>query len=131
MKTWKTLAAALALAVVAGCGGGGGGGADGTPPPVAANATPVANAGSAQSVVAGSVVTLDGSRSTDADRDSLTFAWTLTSKPAGSSASLSGATSASPSFTADVAGTYTASLVVNDGKASSRAMSRSLLNRDR
>jgi hypothetical protein len=124
MKTWKTLAAALALAVVAGCGGGGGGGADGTPPPVA-------NAGSAQSVVAGSVVTLDGSRSTDADRDSLTFAWTLTSKPAGSSASLSGATSASPSFTADVAGTYTASLVVNDGKASSRAMSRSLLNRDR
>ncbi len=127
MRTWKTLAAALVVAVVAGCGGGGGGGSEGTPPPVAVNAAPVANAGSAQSVVAGSVVTLDGSRSTDADRDSLTFAWTLTSKPSGSSASLSGSTSASPTFTADVAGTYTASLVVSDGKATSSASTVSVV----
>ena len=127
MRTWRALIGAVALAVVAGCGGGGGGGADSTPPPAAVNSTPVANAGTAQSVVAGSVVSLDGSRSTDADRDSLTFAWTLASKPAGSSATLSGSTTASPSFTADVAGTYIASLVVNDGKASSSASTVSVV----
>ena len=84
-----------------------------------ANAAPVANAGVAQNVVAGSSVTLDGSASSDANSDPLTYAWTLTSKPAGSTAALSSATSAKPTFTADVAGTYVASLTVNDGKVSS------------
>ena len=84
-----------------------------------ANAAPVANAGTAQNTVAGSTVTLDGSSSSDANGDTLTYAWTLTSKPAGSSAALSSATSAKPTFTADMAGTYVASLTVNDGKASS------------
>ena len=86
---------------------------------VVTNVAPVANAGVTQHVVAGSVVTLDGSASSDANGDSLTYAWTLTSKPAGSTAALSSATSAKPSFTADVVGTYVLSLVVNDGKASS------------
>ncbi|MCK9215551.1 MAG: PKD domain-containing protein [Rhodoferax sp.] len=84
-----------------------------------ANAAPVANAGVAQNVVAGSAVTLDGSASSDANSDALTYTWTLTSKPANSSAVLSSATSAKPTFTADVAGTYIASLTVNDGKLSS------------
>jgi PKD domain len=83
------------------------------------NAAPVANAGIAQNVVTGSLVTLDGSTSSDANSDPLTYAWTLTSKPAGSSASLSSTTSAKPAFTADAAGTYVASLVVNDGKVNS------------
>ena len=86
------------------------------------NAAPVANAGVAQNVVAGSAVTLDGSASSDANGDTLTYAWTLTSKPAGSSAALSSATSAKPTFTADVAGTYVASLTVNDGKVNSTAV---------
>lgn len=85
------------------------------------NTAPVANAGVAQNVVAGSVVTLDGSASSDANGDPLTYAWTITSKPAGSTAALSSTTSAKPTFTADVAGTYVASLVVNDGKVSSSA----------
>ena len=83
------------------------------------NAAPVANAGVAQNVVAGSAVTLDGSASSDANGDPLTYAWTLTSKPAGSTAALSSATSAKPTFTANLAGTYVASLIVNDGKVSS------------
>ena len=88
-----------------------------------ANAAPVANAGAAQSIVAGSTVTLDGSTSSDANGDALTYAWTLSSKPGGSTASLGGASSAKPTFTADLAGNYVASLVVNDGSLSSAAAS--------
>ncbi len=84
-----------------------------------ANAAPVANAGTAQSIVTGSVVTLDGSASSDANGDLLTYNWSFTSKPAGSGATLSSATSVKPTFTADVAGTYVLNLVVNDGKVSS------------
>ena len=83
------------------------------------NAAPIANAGSAQNVVAGTLVTLDGSASTDADGDALTYAWTLTAKPAGSMAALSSTALAKPTFTADLAGTYVATLVVNDGKLNS------------
>ena len=91
-----------------------------------ANVAPVANAGVAQNVVAGSAVTLDGSASSDANSDPLTFAWTLTSKPAGSTASLSSTTSAKPTFTADLAGTYVASLIVNDGKLNSSVATASI-----
>lgn len=91
-----------------------------------ANAAPVANAGVAQSVVTNRVVTLDGSTSSDANGDSLTYAWTLTSKPTGSTAALSSATSSKPTFTADVAGTYLASLTVNDGKISSTTVTVSI-----
>ena len=84
-----------------------------------ANAAPVANAGSNQSVTIGSTVTLDGTASSDANNDSLTYKWTLQSKPSNSSATLSSLTSAKPTFKADLAGTYVATLVVNDGKANS------------
>jgi hypothetical protein len=86
-----------------------------------ANAVPVANAGTAQSVVTGSVVTLDGSASSDANGDILTYSWSFTSKPSGSGAALSSATAAKPSFTSDVAGAYVLNLVVNDGKVNSAA----------
>jgi hypothetical protein len=82
---------------------------------------PVANAGAAQSVVVGSLVTLDGNNSSASSSTSLSYSWTLNTRPAGSAAVLSGATSASPTFTADAAGTYALSLVVNDGKTSSGA----------
>jgi hypothetical protein len=85
----------------------------------AANSAPVANAGAAQSVSTTTVVTLNGTGSTDANGDTLTYRWTLTSKPTSSTAVLSSATAASPTFTADLAGSYVASLVVNDGKVDS------------
>lgn len=84
-----------------------------------ANVAPVANAGVAQNVVAGMLVNLNGSASSDANGDTLTYVWTLNSKPVGSTATVTGATSALSTFTADVAGTYVASLTVNDGKLSS------------
>ena len=83
------------------------------------NAAPVANAGANQSVSIGSVVTLDGTASSDANRDALTYKWTMGSIPSGSSATLSSAISPNPKFTADVAGTYSAILMVNDGKVDS------------
>ena len=83
------------------------------------NSTPTANAGLAQSVVVGAVVTLDGTGSTDANNDPITYKWTWGTKPTGSAAALSSATTAKPTFTADVAGTYVLTLIVNDGKQDS------------
>ncbi len=84
------------------------------------NAPPRAHAGAEQTVARGSVVSLSGS-ATDVNNDRLTYRWTLVSKPAGSNASLSGANTATPTFTADLAGSYVASLVVDDGRLSSAA----------
>jgi hypothetical protein len=95
-----------------------------TPDPItitvsAANSLPVAVAGADQNVITASVVTLDGSGSTDADKlDVLTYQWSL-NRPTGSTAALSSATAARPTFTADISGIYVASLIVNDSKASS------------
>jgi len=93
--------------------------ATGTVTATSANAAPVANAGVAQNVTTGTIVTLNGSASSDANGDLLTYTWILTGKPTGSMAALTSANSASPTFFADVAGTYVASLIVNDGKANS------------
>jgi hypothetical protein len=81
----------------------------------------VANAGAKQFVVFGasSTVTLDGTYSTDADNDQITYKWTLLQKPSSSTAVLSSSTSARPTFTAAVAGDYVAQLIVNDGKVDS------------
>jgi hypothetical protein len=118
MTMRRSVAAALACAVISlatiGCGGGGGGGDR-------ANVAPVANAGPDRSVVTGSLVTLDGGGSSDANGDPLTYSWSLTSRPGGSAAALSSASAAAPAFTADVAGAYLLSLTVSDGAATSAA----------
>jgi len=84
-----------------------------------ANAPPVANAGTTQHVETLSLVTLDGSASSDADGDPLTYRWSLPHKPANSSASLNGADTVNPTFTADLDGIYLIQLVVNDGAVDS------------
>ena len=134
MKYQTIPALALATAFLAACGGGAGSSSpaandgkvnSGAPAvnitAIVANAAPVANAGAAKNVVSGQVVFLDGSASTDANGDALTYAWTLTSKPSGSPATLLNTTSVAPSFIAIGAGTYVAALVVNDGKIDSIA----------
>ena len=103
---------------LAGCGGGGGSSTQ----PFGTNTAPVANAGIPQSLMTGSVVLLDGSGSTDANNDSLTYNWSLTTKPTGSTANLSSSTVVMPTFTADRPGAYTASLTVNDGQTTSNAV---------
>jgi len=62
---------------------------------------------------------LNGSGSGDVDGDPLTFAWSLTSVPAGSGAVLSDPTAVTPSFDADLLGSYVAQLIVNDGTVDS------------
>ena len=83
------------------------------------NTAPVANAGPDQSVQVGATVMLNGSGSTDADRNQLTYDWSLISTPSGSAATLSNPTAAAPSFVADKAGPYVVQLVVNDGTVNS------------
>ena len=72
-----------------------------------ANSRPVADAGPPQTITAaGSRVQLDGSASSDADGDPLSCAWSLTTRPVGSSATLSAADDVKPTFTPDAPGTY-------------------------
>jgi hypothetical protein len=84
-----------------------------------ANRAPVANAGADQTAFIGNIITLNGSASTDADSDPLTYLWTLVSAPTGSLATLVDPTSVMPTFVADVAGQYRVTLVVNDGRLTS------------
>jgi len=79
------------------------------------NTPPTANAGLAQDVMTEVLVNLDGSNSSDINGDALTFLWIILSAPAGSTATLTNATTATPSFTPDLNGEYVFTLVVNDG----------------
>jgi hypothetical protein len=101
---------------LAACGGGGGGGGDGGGGG-GGNTAPVANAGADQETKLNTLVTLNGGASSNA----LTYSWTLTNRPAGSAVTLANATTVNPTFTPDVGGVYTASLVVNNGTANSAA----------
>jgi hypothetical protein len=86
-----------------------------------ANNPPIANAGPDQTVFVGDVVTLNGSASSDADGDSLTFNWSFVSRPDGSAAARFDPTAVNPTFVVDRAGSYTVRLIVNDGKVDSSA----------
>ncbi|HAS53417.1 MAG TPA: hypothetical protein DCS42_04395, partial [Nitrospiraceae bacterium] len=103
---------ALAALTLAACGSGGGGGGVG-------NSAPVASAGPDQNVTTDALVALDGSGSTDADGDTLTYSWSFVSLPTGSTAELSDATVVNPTFTPDLDGSYVVQLIVNDGTVDS------------
>jgi len=90
------------------------------------NSAPIASAGTSQNVVTGDVVVLDGRGSSDADGDTLSYAWSFSSRPSGSLAVFDDATSVSPSFTADLAGSYVAGLIVNDGAEESASATVSI-----
>ena len=82
------------------------------------NLPPVANAGADRNAKISTKVILDGSDSYDLEGIMITFQWAFTGVPAGSSMTdtfLSDTTSAKPTFTPDVEGTYSLNLTVSDG----------------
>lgn len=78
------------------------------------NLAPTASAGLDQLVIVGSTAFLDGSGSSDPEGDFLTYSWTISSAPIGSTAALIGADTATPSFVTDLEGLYDISLSVSD-----------------
>jgi hypothetical protein len=86
------------------------------------NVAPVANAGPDQGGLfpAGTVITLNGSASSDVNGDPLTYRWSFTNRPAGSQAVLSNPTGVAPTFTIDRDGAYVVQLIVNDRRVDSR-----------
>lgn len=83
------------------------------------NQPPIADAGNDSNVAIGSSVALDGSNSSDAENNTLSYDWNISSKPSTSSAVLLNSTSVSSGFIADVAGIYVVQLVVTDRAADS------------
>ena len=84
------------------------------------NIAPVADAGPDKVVNVGTQVIVNGGGS-DGNGDRLAYKWSFGATPVGSSASLLGADTTSPSFIADVAGTYVLQLMTNDGAVNSAA----------
>ena len=85
------------------------------------NSPPVANAGIAQTVKTGTTVTLDASASKDPDNNPITYSWTLVSKPAGSTATITNASLAKATLVPEFPGVYTATVTVSDGDRTSES----------
>lgn len=114
----RALVALVSAGLLAGCLDA----SDNAPDTQIINTAPVANAGPDQAdVPTSTLVTLDGSGSSDADGDELLYTWEFVTLPAGSTATLANATTPlptltppQPTFTPDIAGTYTIRLTVDD-----------------
>ena len=119
MNLYNNLIFVFLVFLLTACGGGGsdpaGDGATG-------NVAPSALAGADQNVLTNTLVTLDGSASSDVNGDLITYQWSVNSKPATSAmSSITNNTTVAPTFTADVDGVYVISLIVNDGQIDSAA----------
>lgn len=79
------------------------------------NMAPTADAGPDRTPIVGEGIYLDGLWSFDPDGDPLTYRWSIEEAPDGSTAGLTGETTATPYFTPDLPGQYRVQLIVNDG----------------
>lgn len=85
---------------------------------ISVNQPPQAQAGVDQNVTAGTTVQLNGSSSSDPENDPLSYSWSFDAVPSGAvSPTLTGADTATASFTPTVAGTYQLTLRVFDGSS--------------
>jgi hypothetical protein len=79
------------------------------------NAPPIADAGPDQTIIVlGTTINLDGTKSSDPESDEIRYLWTITQKPAESTAELSDPCSVTPAFIADIHGDYVITLIVTD-----------------
>ena len=83
------------------------------------NIRPVANAGPDLSLSAGSLLSLDGSASFDADNDLLNYQWYFTTLPDGASPLIDNASGIMASYSSYIAGLYVGQLIVDDGTLAS------------
>ena len=126
--TYRTLVAylfACMIAIfVAGCGGGGSEEQAVATDPFTENFVDIAAvSGPIVAVRVGEMAVLDDSRSFADSAQALNYSWSFSFKPDGSNAILQGASTASPSFIADVRGVYMVQLVVSaEGVSSQRAI---------
>jgi hypothetical protein len=130
---WRWVAPAIvALSLLNGCGGGGS--SEQSKP----NTAPSLNVTLAGEVRAGATgananatvgrdVLLNGSNSTDAEGDPLTFSWSVVSKPANSTVTIAPNSGAVITIKPDVAGAYTFSLKVTDSKGASSEQRATLM----
>jgi len=94
---------------------------------VAGDCTPMASAGADRSVDQLASVQLDGSGSASPCGRTFAYTWAFTSVPSGSAAVINDGSLAAPAFVADLAGTYTLSLVVKDTEGLSSAADMALV----
>ena len=83
---------------------------------VVANRPPIPNAGTDQTVLKNTFVTLDASLSSDPDLDTLSFEW---SQVSGSAVTLTAASTATPTFTPPTSSVYAFEVSVTDGNGGS------------
>jgi hypothetical protein len=117
LKAW--MASAL-LCLVAACADGGNSETANEPPQAAVLASGDVRAdGGAMVITLGGLLRLDATGSTDADEDTLSYEWSLTTRPAGSTAAFNAATGAVVEWTPDAMGTYVFTLEVTDSHGAS------------
>jgi hypothetical protein len=83
------------------------------------NEAPIAFAGNSIKTLAGSSITLDGSRSFDPDKNTIYYHWTILQRPARSKTHITDSTKVLASVIPDVGGTYQIGLIVSDSLDSS------------
>ena len=134
-KVLGCLSALLLIMSMSGCGGGSGSAPAGTSPvaPITGDSAVIEarTAGGIMAAKVNEVVALDGTKSVFSSNTPefistntvLSYSWSFSSIPEGSSAELQNPTTSNPSFTADVAGDYLVQLVVSArGYTSKRAV---------
>lgn len=78
------------------------------------NSPPIADAGVDRSATLGDIIPLDGTASRDPDGDNLTYLWSVTHAPIGSTVGITPPNDAQPTFVPDKEGGYVVQLLVRD-----------------
>jgi lysophospholipase L1-like esterase len=94
------------------------------------NQAPIAFAGNPVKTIAGTSISLDGSKSFDPDKNKIFYHWTVLQRPLGSIALIADSTSVLASFIPDIGGNYKIGLIVSDSLDASVTSIKSLTIRN-